>query len=261
MPFAASSRHRRLERARLARELHDETGQALTSILLGLKSLEERVESDDGRSAAIASCASSSSRRCRTSGGWQSSCARPRSTTSGSCRRSSAFATRSPSRSASPSTCSPTLGDRAPACRDRDGALPHRAGGADQRAEARRGEAGDGATEHGAARSVLTSSRTTGGDSTAEACADGGLGLIGHARASRAPRRALDGRVERRRGDDAEGGGPDRVIRVLIVDDHAVVRSGCVGCSTPRPTSRRSARRRTPTARCSRRSRASPTSC
>src|SRR5919201_1621409 len=35
-----------LERRRLARELHDETGQALTSILLGLRSLEEQ-RSDD----------------------------------------------------------------------------------------------------------------------------------------------------------------------------------------------------------------------
>ena len=40
-----------VERARLARELHDETGQALTSILLGLKALEERVETDDGQAA------------------------------------------------------------------------------------------------------------------------------------------------------------------------------------------------------------------
>ncbi|MGH3079355.1 MAG: GAF domain-containing protein [Gaiellaceae bacterium] len=38
-----------LERKRLARELHDETGQALTSILLGLKSLERAVDSEEGR--------------------------------------------------------------------------------------------------------------------------------------------------------------------------------------------------------------------
>jgi signal transduction histidine kinase len=41
------------ERARLARELHDETGQALASILLGLRSLEQAVEGE-GAHARIA---------------------------------------------------------------------------------------------------------------------------------------------------------------------------------------------------------------
>ena len=43
-----------LERARLARELHDETGQALTSILLGLKPLEQSATNDDARRAIAA---------------------------------------------------------------------------------------------------------------------------------------------------------------------------------------------------------------
>jgi signal transduction histidine kinase len=41
-----------LERRRLARELHDETGQALTSILLGLKNVEEAESEEEARKAA-----------------------------------------------------------------------------------------------------------------------------------------------------------------------------------------------------------------
>jgi GAF domain-containing protein len=40
-----------LERRRLARELHDETGQALTSILLGLRALEETLQTEESRAA------------------------------------------------------------------------------------------------------------------------------------------------------------------------------------------------------------------
>jgi signal transduction histidine kinase len=43
-----------LERRRLARELHDETGQALTSVLLGLKGVEEATDEQASREATTA---------------------------------------------------------------------------------------------------------------------------------------------------------------------------------------------------------------
>src|SRR5207249_852354 len=54
IPRSASKAGRVIERGRsgrLARGLHDETGQALTSILLGLRSLEEVVQGDEPREA------------------------------------------------------------------------------------------------------------------------------------------------------------------------------------------------------------------
>ena len=42
-----------LERRRLARELHDETGQALTSILLGLRAVEDAGSSDELRHGRV----------------------------------------------------------------------------------------------------------------------------------------------------------------------------------------------------------------
>ena len=43
-----------VERQRLARELHDETGQRLTSVTLGLKSVEERIDDPELREAVAA---------------------------------------------------------------------------------------------------------------------------------------------------------------------------------------------------------------
>ena len=52
--FAHAIQAQELERRRLARELHDQTGQDLTSVLLGLKAVEEADDSEERRRALAA---------------------------------------------------------------------------------------------------------------------------------------------------------------------------------------------------------------
>jgi signal transduction histidine kinase len=52
--FARAIRAQEVERGRLARELHDQTGQDLTSVLLGLKAVEEASDADERERALAA---------------------------------------------------------------------------------------------------------------------------------------------------------------------------------------------------------------
>ena len=74
-----------LERRRLARELHDQTGQELTSVLLGLRAVEDAPDPDT-HASALEACVRRSSRRCTPCGAWPSSCDRRPSTTTVSSR-------------------------------------------------------------------------------------------------------------------------------------------------------------------------------
>ena len=129
-----------LERRRLARELHDQTGQELTSVLLGLKAVEE-AKTDEERN-------SGPRRRART--GRRDAPRRPPA-----CGRAAAEGTRRlrPRRGARASardvrgTDRDARGargaDRRPTPeRRRNSALPDRAGGADEHRQARAGELG-----------------------------------------------------------------------------------------------------------------------
>ena len=213
-----------LERQRLARELHDETGQALTSILLGLKAVEDAKDPSDLEAAA---------------GQLQRA------------RREHAPGRPPPRRRAAPEGARrlrPRAGHRAPrgdiprahgargssraaarrgalAVRRRDDAVPHHAGSPDQCGQARPGEAREhrphaaGRERRGRDRGRRPGPRERRRLERSRASRD--------ARADRARRGAAGSGVVARLRHYALDRGADLVtIRVLVVDDHAVVRSG-----------------------------------
>ena len=214
-----------LERQRLARELHDETGQALTSILLGLKPLEEALADHPAR-AALAELrehvvsALQDVRRLAVElrpAVLDDFGLVPGARTVDRCVRGTVGRPRRL-----------PLGARrqATAERGRDNALSRCAGVAHEHRQTRERAqhqrldrpAGDySRSGDRGRRSRLRPERRTRGRSRAP----------GHARAALLRRRAAGDRVPPGRRDDDRRRGTARVsIRVLIVDDHAVVRSG-----------------------------------
>ena len=71
------------ERARVARELHDESGQVLTALALHLRALEERRRPGGRCASGSPRCAASSPRRRRACASWPRACARPPSRSTG----------------------------------------------------------------------------------------------------------------------------------------------------------------------------------
>ena len=212
-----------LERRRLARELHDETGQALTSILLGLRAMEDAKTDEQVRAAAV----ELRELVVRTLQDVRQLAVelRPKALDDFGLiaaleRLVETWAEQTRIRVELEASLS-----RPPALGDRDCAVSHRAGGADEYREARtrlacehcplgKGASGDG-SDRGRRDRIRPAERAGRRPRDRR-----------DARARRARRRPARDRVPGGSRHDASDRGARSMISVLIADDHAVVRSG-----------------------------------
>ena len=215
-----------LERRRLARELHDQTGQELTSVLLGLKAVEE-ARSDEERAEALAAVREQvvetlhDVRRLAVE-------LRPKALDDfGLVAALEHLRDTFSEQTGMRVDLEANVGDRLPS--DVETALYRIVQ-----------EALTNIVKHAQARAVSIVLARSGRAITA-VIEDDGRGFTPggggraraarHGRAARAPWRQAEARVEPRRRHDDRGRGAaamseNEMIRVLIVDDHAVVRSG-----------------------------------
>ena len=214
------------ERHRIAQELHDEVGQSLTVVLLGLKQVESRAPADlvEDLAAVRESARTGLDDVRRVARRLRPGVLEDLGLTSALAALATDFTDHSAAdvrRSFAPGL--PTL---QPGGRGRG--LPGRPGGADQRRAARGGPGGR------AVAAATGQQRGAGGARRRPRLhrPDRGLGPDGHARARSAGQgRAVGDQPAAARDDGAAEGarrdrGGGRMIRILLADDHTLVRRG-----------------------------------
>ena len=213
------------ERARVARELHDESGQVLTALALHLRALEDDVGPGEVREriaemrrslAAASSSLRELATRLRPSAVEEQGLADAIEDQAARLRRAGI-----------PVDVNLRGLRRGSLRRAPDRAVPGGPGIADQRRTAQR----SGARQHRGQRARGPVAPDGGGRRLRlrHLVPDGSPRARGHPRAGGAPRRAAADRVVPRRRDRRGRGSRDGVseaIRILLVDDHAVLRAG-----------------------------------